>query len=566
MIGLVHGYGLSGSGSNLWTRSVAEALTYEGKSVHLFCQETDPEELPFVSEARVYRDAEGTPETLFSRSTDYDGACVLHRPELERLPVFVRPPRGASDYLAYMPDFTDEEVETYLARNTQPLRRVVEDEGLEALHVNHTVLMSEVGRRVHEATGVPFAVMPHGSAIEYVVRRDERFQKIAAGALASAQRVFVLSNEIQDRLREVFPDLEGGPDGLTDKMRSTRSGVNTRQFALVERSERPASVERIKAAVESAERGKTPGQTRRMREHLREIDDEPPAEPSIERLQEALDAADGYDERRPDTDLEATLDGVDWTEAEVVTFVGRLISYKGIQSIVAALPLILRARPDVRVVLAGAGPLREVLEALVFALAEGRRDLARALAGSGGTLEGENEGALDTVTGLFDALEEKGTLADYFITAETHLRPETVLFTGYLEHDALCHLFPCCDVAVFPSRVAEGAPLVVPEAMASGCYPMGTNFAGMKDSLDAVEEGLRSEGGFDEEEVAPLRLRPEPAHTARDIAANVPRALDLGGRQRPALRRVADERFSWRGIAESLGDELASLRSLDRRS
>jgi glycosyltransferase involved in cell wall biosynthesis len=560
MIGLVHGYGLAGSGSNLWTRSVAEALAYDGEGVHLFCQETDPADLPFVSEARLWT-ADGSVETLFSRDTDYDGACVLHRPELERLPVFVRPPRGASDYLAYMPEFTDEETDEYLGRNTRALRRGVEEEELEALHVNHTVLMSEVGRRVSEATGVPFAVMPHGSAIEYVVRRDERFRDIAAGALTAAQRVLVLSNEIQDRLREVFPDVPG----LTEKMRDTRSGVNTRQFELVARPERPASIERIAAAVAEEERGKTPDQTRRMHERLREIDGDAADEPAAERVQDALNEAGSYNERRPDTGLDAKLDGVDWTEAEIVTFVGRLISYKGIHSIVAALPLILRERPDVRVVLAGAGPLREVLEALVFALAEGRRDLARTLAEHGGTLEGENEGGLDTVTGLFDALEDEGKLADYFITAETHLQadPEgggTVLFTGYLDHDALCHLFPCCDVAVFPSMVKEGAPLVVPEAMASGCYPMGTNFAGMKDSLDAVEERLR-EGGFTDEEVAPLRLRPAPEHTARDIAAGVPRALDLGGRQRETLRRVADERFSWRGIAESLTDELAALRS-----
>jgi glycosyltransferase involved in cell wall biosynthesis len=553
MIGLVHGYGLSGSGSNLWTRSVAEALAYTGHTVHLICQERAPEDLDYVSEARLYRGAHGEPETLFSRETGYDGACVLHRPELERLPVFVRPPRDAGDYLAYMPEFSEEETETYLARNTQALRRIVEETGLAGLHVNHTVLMSEVCRRTREATGVPYAVMPHGSAIEYVVRRSERFQQIAAGALADAARVFVLSNEIQDRLREVFPEVAG----LTEKMRSIKTGVNTRQFALVERAERSQSIARLEEVVADGERGKTPAQTRRMQERLRELTDME-EEPSIEALQDALDEAGAYPERAPDAALEDKLDRVDWAEEAIVTFVGRLISYKGIPSIVAALPLILRARPDVRAVLAGAGPLREVLEALVFALAEGQRDLARQIAAHGATLEGENDGALKVVTALFDRLEDEGALADYFAAAETHLDPEGVLFTGYLEHEALCHLFPCCDVAVFPSRVKEGAPLVVPEAMASGCYPMGTNFAGMKDSLDAVEQGLR-ENGFTDAEVAPLRLRPEAEHTARDVAANVPRALDLGGRPREALSHVADERFSWRGIAEALAEELVSL-------
>ena len=554
MIGLVHGYGLSGSGSNLWTRSVAEALAYNGETVHLICQETAPEDLPFVSEARTWG-AGGEPETLFSHATDYDGACVLHRPALEQLPVFVRPPKNASDYLAYMPELSEEETEAYLARNTQALRRIVEETGLAGLHVNHTVLMSEVCRRVHAATGVPYAVMPHGSAIEYVVRRSERFQQIAAGALASAQRIFVLSNEIQDRLRSVFPEVAG----LTEKMRPIKTGVNTRQFALVDRAERPESIARLKEVVADEERGQTPEQTHRMQERLADAGREDEA-PPVETLKAILDEAGEYNERRPDDALEDKLDRVDWAEAEVVTFVGRLISYKGIPSIVAALPLILRARPDVRVVLAGAGPLRQVLEALLFALADGRRALARRIAQHGGTLEGENEGALETVTALFDRLEDEGALSDYFVTAETHLRADTVLFTGYLEHDALCHLFPCCDVAVFPSTVTEGAPLVVPEAMASGCYPMGTDFAGMKESLDSVEAGLR-EDGFADDEVAPLRLRPEPEHTAWDIAQHVPRALDLGGRQRPALRRVADERFSWRGIADALAKELEALRA-----
>ena len=58
------------------------------------------------------------------------------------------------------------------------------------------------------------------------------------------------------------------------------------------------------------------------------------------------------------------------------------------------------------------------------------------------------------------------------------MRPESVVFTGYLTHRELRHLFPCCDAAVFPSVVAESGPLVF-EALASGCFPLGTYFAGM---------------------------------------------------------------------------------------
>jgi hypothetical protein len=36
------------------------------------------------------------------------------------------------------------------------------------MHVNHIVLMSVVARRVSLATGVPYAIMPHGSDLEYL--------------------------------------------------------------------------------------------------------------------------------------------------------------------------------------------------------------------------------------------------------------------------------------------------------------------------------------------------------------------------------------------------------------
>jgi glycosyltransferase involved in cell wall biosynthesis len=62
----------------------------------------------------------------------------------------------------------------------------------------------------------------------------------------------------------------------------------------------------------------------------------------------------------------------------------------------------------------------------------------------------------------------------WFDAATELLDPAHVVFTGHLEHNALCHLFPCCDLAVFPSIVAEAGPLVLIEAMASGCW-LGRN-------------------------------------------------------------------------------------------
>jgi hypothetical protein len=51
-------------------------------------------------------------------------------------------------------------------------------------------------------------------------------------------------------------------------------------------------------------------------------------------------------------------------------------------------------------------------------------------------------------------------------------------------------IYPYCDVAIFPSIVAEAGPLVLIEAMASGCYPMGTYFAGMGANIDIAASAL----------------------------------------------------------------------------
>ena len=81
MIGLLHGYLLEGSGSNLWTRSVVRALCREGETVHLFCQENHPERYDFIAEAWRYA-ADGSRQKLLGRETPYPGRCVMHRPEI----------------------------------------------------------------------------------------------------------------------------------------------------------------------------------------------------------------------------------------------------------------------------------------------------------------------------------------------------------------------------------------------------------------------------------------------------------------------------------------------------
>jgi len=51
MICIMHEYLLEGAGSNLGTHSVVESLCRQGQTVHLFCQENDPDRYPLITKA-----------------------------------------------------------------------------------------------------------------------------------------------------------------------------------------------------------------------------------------------------------------------------------------------------------------------------------------------------------------------------------------------------------------------------------------------------------------------------------------------------------------------------------
>ena len=547
MICILHGYLLEGSGSNLWTRAIVESLCRQGETVHLMAQENHPERYPFVAESRAYA-PDGTCETVFRRDSPLPGCCTLHKPALgEVLPVYVWDSYEEFARPTAMVELSDAEIEEYLQRNVRALLRIVRENGITAIHANHAVLMSVVAMRVSAATGVPFAVMPHGSALEYAVKRDERFRRLATEAFTAAGRVFVHGEEMRSRVCDALPDVPG----LEARFSDLHLGVDTSQFEPVERAGRRGSIARLEAALAGLPRGRTPAQTEALRSRLR-------GDMEAEELLAAFAPAREFDGKTPDAELEAKLGAVDWDSDATLLYVGRLISAKGVQGIVAALPLLLARRPDLRLLVVGHGPLREPLEAMLWALEHGERALVERIVAEGRTLEGTPQGdtggaELTMAARFLEQLRERGELDAYYAAAREHVRPDRVVFTGYLTHRELRYLFPCCDAAVFPSVVREAGPLVFLEALASGVFPLGTYFGGMRASIDSVAEVLPP-GGADA-----MKLSAAAERTVEDIVRNVPPALELGERHREALFRLARERYDWAGVARKLYTELNEL-------
>jgi glycosyltransferase involved in cell wall biosynthesis len=546
MICVLHGYLLEGSGSNLWTRSIVEALCRQGLDVHLMAQENHPDRYPFITEARRYHE-DGSVEVFFRQEQRNPGACTLHKPQLgDLLPVYVRDEYEEFSRAVPMIELETPVLEEYLHRNVAALHRIVEEHGVTAIHANHTVLMSVVAQRVSEPTGIPFAVMPHGSALEFAVRPDERFRGWGEAAFRAARRVFVHGDEMRRRVLDALP----GVDDLPARFVDLHLGVDTSQFEPAPRAARPARIAALGDALASLQRGRTRAQADALLQGL---------EPEMDEagLMSLFSAARPADPKLPDEGLEQRLAEVDWAADPILLYVGRLISTKGVHGVVAALPLLLAAVPDMRLVVVGHGPLREPLEAMLVAMQRGDRQLLDRIIRRGRMLEGSPEGEgggaeLTAAARFLDELERRGRMEEYWSAAQALVRPDRVIFTGYLTHRELHHLFPCCDAAVFPSVVKEAGPLVFLEAMASGTFPLGTYFGGMKASIDSVADALPAGGA------ELMKLSAEPERTVLDIVEKVPQAL-RDGRYADALFRVARERYDWEGVAATFARELESM-------
>src|SRR5687768_10730139 len=317
MICILHGYLLEGSGSNLWTRSVIQALCRTGETVHLVCQDPHPERYDFIAESYLYR-LDGTIETTLSRDVPYDGRCIMHKPQLgETLPVYVWDKYEEFPRVVPMVDLPTNEIEDYIARNVDVVMQIARDNFITVMQANHLVLMSVVAQRVSAELDIPYVVMPHGSALEYAVRPDPRFRAYAREALSGAKHVLVSSAELGHRVLGLFEDMQD----LKAKIREVRVGVDTSSFHPVARAERNRNIEKVAELLSTL--------------------------------------PDSKDEKRPDADAAEKLRRIDRVHDRISLFVGQLTEEKGVQHLVEAMPEIVANHPRARLLIAGHGPLRE---------------------------------------------------------------------------------------------------------------------------------------------------------------------------------------------------------------
>jgi len=543
LIGILHGYLLEGSGSNIWTRSIVRSLCKNGETVHLVCQENHPEDYDFIAECHYYSD--NSVETKLNREVPYRGKCIMHKPQLgDTLPVYVWDKYEEFSNVVPMTELSNSVIEDYIERNTKVVLKIIRDYGLTTFHVNHAVLMSMVSYRVNKITSIPFAIMPHGSAIEYAVKKDERFLDLATRAFDSAKKIFVVSKEMENRISSIFQSIPK----INQKMIYLNLGVDTSIFKPISPELRHQNIEKLSQKLKDIPRGKNDKQTSILRKNLS-------SDLQFKELSKIISLTTDYQMKHPDVDIEAKLKKVDWTHDKIILFVGRLITSKGIQSIIATLPLIFHLHPDTRLIIVGHGPLREIMEILLWALENNERELVKKIIVWGKSLEEnlDNKSSFEDILSFFNQLEKNNELDSYYEKAHKHLRSDRIIFTGYLGHEELHYLYPCCDVAIFPSVVMEAGPLVFLEALASGCFPLGTYFGGMAVNIDSISDRLPKE-------ISDLmKISIKSDRMLLDIVKKINGALLLDGKYRFILSQIAQELYDWSSVAEKISLELNSM-------
>jgi glycosyltransferase involved in cell wall biosynthesis len=188
----------------VYNASLAQALARLGHEVHLFCQDRNAHELPWVR----------------------DGSVTVHVPDIGGLlPVFV-PDRYEGFEVKTFPELTDAELDTYLGANVAAVREVVETlGGVDAALANHLIM----GPVILARAGLSFALAVHGSDLSYTVLPHlERFRPYAEEGALAAAGILVGSGHIAERLRQAVDDPK-----IHAKVRLGPPGVDSHLFSPV---------------------------------------------------------------------------------------------------------------------------------------------------------------------------------------------------------------------------------------------------------------------------------------------------------------------------------------------
>lgn len=535
---ITHGYLLTGTGSNLYVNNLVRELAKVGKEVNLLVQDGDPMAIDFVNEYYEFNPANTEYTLVGEKPSVFPGKVRVFKPNLNGfLPVYVYDHYDGYEVKEFQ-NCSDQEVENYVTQNKNALELVVKDFNVEVVNTNHLVMFPHIATLVKETTGVKHLITVHGSALNFTVKKDKRFEEFAKSSLIKADEIIVDSLHADDELKEFLDDVNLSE--LKEKVEIIPAGVDVTSFSLPTAS--PEEMiqdfqDKIALKVPTS-KGRTAVQTADV------LNDSN----SVEQVIDAVNVLrENYDYRNVDQDVVAKVETLK-DGSHRIMFVGKYLWTKGLHLIIFGIPKVLKQFPKAKFVFVGFGPYREPCEVIINALAGNKLDeLAAVLSDKNPFFKGE-EGNVKLLEEIL--LKEKETLSSIITELGFDIR-NNIVFTGIAEHKELVSLLPAMDALIAPSVFPEAFGMVAIEAMACGVYPVLTYQSAFKEISDEVIEAV-------EEHDFQINKVYLDENASDNIAQNLVEYFNYKSNLDPqnfnklqnTLRDVVMQNYSWEGIAQ----------------
>ena len=532
---ITHGYLLTGTGSNLYVNNLVRELVKKGHDVVLVCQDFDPIKIDFINEVHEF-DASNTSYSLTGKQeTPFPGKCTCFKPNLNGfLPVYVYDHYEGFEVKEFN-SCSNEEVMRYVQQNQSAMDVILKDIPISVINTNHMVMFPYVAAQLKKTHDFKFVITVHGSALNFTVKKDTRFENYAIESLKVVDEIVVDSLHADEELKEFLEEVN--MTELIEKMEIIPAGVDISSFGILTqpRDEAKANfIQSIRTNVDSSEGRSTQTTTEILYTEINSIN----LSTIVENTRKA------YDYRHIDKDCIEKFEAIDINKNNVF-FVGKYLWTKGIYLLLTALPKILKSHPQTNFILAGFGPFREPAEIIINQLASGNIDQLPMLLNEE-LFEGEDKNVIPLI---HDILQKHGDQIKADISAlDTDIR-DHITFTGILNHAQLIHLLPAMDVLIAPSVFPEAFGMVAIEAASCGVYPVVTYQSAFKEIGDQITELVDGRIAINN-----VLLDADAAdNIAINTTAYLNRKQEMTTEElsnfKDALRKLVVDNYSWEGIA-----------------
>ena len=220
---LWHGYLMSGSGSNIYTYNVAAAWRRLGHEVLVMCQERAAASLPIVDAEGSFAADNLSFDVASTGARGAEGSCTVIRPDIGGLlPVYVYDDYEGFEVKRFV-DLDDEELDRYTTANITAMTTALQSFEPDVVITGHEVMGPYIALKACARTGHRYVAKLHGSALEYAVKKQDRYVRYATEGLGGARRVVGGSRYMLAEASAVIP-------GWAEDAMVVNPGVDTDLF------------------------------------------------------------------------------------------------------------------------------------------------------------------------------------------------------------------------------------------------------------------------------------------------------------------------------------------------